>query len=97
NGEEVTSSSYGWVVYDMLRTKARSFEHVAAYSIGGDPVPFGRGSGAELVSVGAASYDFFPLLGVRPELGRFFDAAEDDPFSAKHVAVIGHALWMHTF
>ena len=96
-GEEVTNASYGWVVYDMLRTQARSFERVAAYSIDGDPVPLGRGSGAELVSVGAATWDFFPLLGVRPQLGRFFDADEDAPFSAKHVAVIGHALWMRGF
>jgi predicted permease len=97
NGEEVNNANYGWVVYDMLRTQSRSFAGVAAYSIGGDPVPFGRGSGAELVAIGAVSYDFFPLLGVRPEVGRFFDAAEDDPFNARHVAVIGHALWMRTF
>src|SRR5581483_9017883 len=36
-------------------------------------------------------------LGVRPELGRFFDAAEDSPDTPQHVVVLGDALWERAF
>ncbi len=50
-----------------------------------------------VIPFGAATYDLFPLLGVRPELGRFFGAAEDSPDAPQHVVVIGDALWTRAF
>jgi predicted permease len=96
NGEKAVTGSYGWVVYDILRSRTRSFAGVAAYSAG-YTIPLGQGAAAELVPVGAATYDLFPMLGVRPELGRFFNAQEDSPDAPQHVLVLGHGLWIRAF
>ncbi len=44
----------------------------------------------------AVSSDFFPLLGVRPVLGRCFLAMEDSPGS-EQVIVLSHDLWQRQF
>ena len=43
------------------------------------------------------SGSFFPVLGIRPELGRLFTAEEDRPGCGYFGAVIGHALWQRQF
>jgi predicted permease len=40
---------------------------------------------------------FFSVLGVRPELGRFFGADEDSVGRAAHVAVLSREFWMRRF
>ena len=59
-----------------------------------------------LAKVGDASFgaqrsiadaSFFKVLGVRPQLGRFFDASEDDIANPAPVAVISHAMWQRVF
>jgi predicted permease len=59
-----------------------------------------------LVKVGDASFgaqrsiadaDYFRVLGVRPQLGRFFDADEDNIANPAAVAVISHAMWQRVF
>lgn len=44
----------------------------------------------------AVSGEYFRVLGVRPEVGRFFGPAEAEPGSARAV-VLGHALWIRYF
>lgn len=41
--------------------------------------------------------DFFPLLGVRPERGRFFTPEEAQPGSASCPVLISHRLWQRWF
>ncbi len=94
NGD-VTGATFGWVSYDNFRHATRSFANVAAYSV--NSTTFGAGADAVVIPLGAATYDLFPLLGVRPELGRFFGAAEDAPDAPQHVVVIGDALWTRAF
>ncbi|HMG24223.1 MAG TPA: ADOP family duplicated permease, partial [Kofleriaceae bacterium] len=43
-----------------------------------------------------ATHELLPLLGVRPLLGRWFDASEDHPGDPQ-VVVIGHELWHRVF
>jgi predicted permease len=47
---------------------------------------------AERVSAAKVDADFFGTLGVAPELGRGFDANDEQP-GDEQVAVISHALW----
>ena len=91
----MTGASFGWVSYDNFKHATHSFANVAAYSV--NSTTFGAGADAVVIPFGAATYDLFPLLGVRPELGRFFGAAEDAPDAPQHVVVIGDALWTRAF
>ena len=58
--------------YEEFRDRARSFAAVAAY--GRRTLSFGLGPQAEPVTSGLVTASFFSVLGVRPELGRFFGA-----------------------
>src|SRR5215470_4119409 len=55
-----------------------------------------------LVKVSYVTHTIFPLLGVKPLLGRWFDASEDPPgelgaeWSRAHI-VLGYDLWKHAF
>jgi predicted permease len=46
---------------------------------------------------GVATTDYFRVLGVRPALGRFFDADEDNIANPASVAIISHAMWQRAF
>jgi predicted permease len=54
------------------------------------------GGDAERLGGVRVSASFFPLLGIRPELGRTFSSAEDQP-GRNHVVVISDALWRRRF
>ena len=55
----------------------------------------GVGEPARL-SAQAVSAEFFPVLGVRPLLGRVLTAEDDRP-NARRTVVIGHRLWQRKF
>src|SRR5213078_3200311 len=78
--------------YADLRDRARSFAAVAAY--GGRTFSLGLGPQAEPVTGRLVTASFFSVLGVRPELGRFFGADEDSVGRAAHVAVLSREFWM---
>jgi predicted permease len=90
-----TSSGFGHVTYSVLRRAATSFEQVATYAI--NDVVAGQGTDARQVRAGYTSADFFPLLGVQPELGRFYTDHENAPNAATRVVVLSYAAWMNWF
>ena len=58
----------------------------------------GEETRAERVWALMVSGNYFDVLGVSPELGRFFDGAErGDAFDAAPVAILGDALWRGRF
>jgi putative ABC transport system permease protein len=73
-----------------------SMHHVAAF--GATAASFaarlslGHGVHARLVDVNGVTASYFSLLGVRPALGRFFDATEDR-LGATPVAVVSYRYW----
>ena len=89
---QFTTSSFGYVTYDLLKRAATTFEDVAMYAVN-DGV-WGQGAEARQIHVGFGSADLFPLLGVVPYRGRFFHAAEDSPGGAMRVAVISQGAWL---
>jgi predicted permease len=68
---------------------------IAGYSW--DNFIVGRGADAVSVSGTYVLGDYFGVLGVHPELGRFFSAAETRIDAADQVAIIGEHLWQAQF
>ena len=62
-----------------------------------DSWKIGRGEQAPVAAVSAAAASYFPLLGVRPQLGRFYTPDEDRLEVATPVAVISDAFWQRDF
>ncbi len=95
---DFSGSTFGYVMYDLLKHDAHSFDGVAAYvaTAHGQTV-MGHGADAQLIVRGQASADLFPTLGVKPALGRFFTAEEDNTVGAERVAVIGYGLWRRVY
>ena len=90
-----TSSITGYPLYTLIRESARSFDALAAYTYS-QKASLGRGVDARRVRVVLASASYFPLLGVRPALGRFYLADEDRP-DGPAVVVLGYGFWRASF
>src|SRR5687767_316255 len=78
--------------YDALRGGLTGLQGLAAYTIGDTAValPAARSMRSVL-----ASANYFDVLGVRPAIGRVFDAAGDRADAP--IAVIAHSAWMREF
>jgi predicted permease len=82
--------------YDWRRQQ-HSFEQMAiaynfnSYNLSGTP-----GQLPEHVMALTASWNTFPLLGVQPAIGRFFNA-DDDRLSANATVVLSWGLWKRRF
>jgi predicted permease len=79
-----------------LRTHAQSFSAVAGISPIWNLTLTGRDT-AERLEVLYVSSSFFPLLGVKPLLGRTFTPQEDAGATPPAVAVLSHSLWQRQF
>jgi hypothetical protein len=77
-----------------MRANLHSME-VAGYSEGQELNLTGLGEPVRLYGT-AISGNLFPLLGVRPELGRTFSADEDQP-GKDEVVILSHELWVQKF
>ncbi len=78
-----------------LREQAKSFAAIGghtfrSFDLVGPDEP-------ERVSGLAVTANTFPLLGVRPVVGRTFSAEEDRPGAPANVVVIGHGLWSRQY
>jgi predicted permease len=81
-----------------FRQRNTSFEDVAGYFAFygvGDSKMTGNGE-PERLSMVPVSQNFFPLLGVQPQLGRQF-SAEECKFNGPHVVMLSHGLWERRF
>ena len=86
-------SSYG--DYAALRDQLRDVRGIAIY--GTYQASMGRGPDARQVWRTLATPSFFPLLGVRPWLGRFFSASEERLPMGDPVAVLSYGFWQREF
>lgn len=84
---------------------ARSFEELAGY-FGFSQSLTGEGIEAELVDVGFVTNNFLPMLGVRPMMGRGFEAADATPFNPfaspgasppTQAVVLSYGFWQRRF
>jgi len=85
-----------WLSYDEWEGwKARipAFADIGLYSDGS--VTF-DGDAPERIRIGTVHANVFPILGVRPMLGRGF-TAEEDMTGGPRVVILSHALWQRRF
>jgi putative ABC transport system permease protein len=81
--------------FRAYRDRTRSFEGMAAYYTARKNVDI-EGEGPERLAVERVTHELAAVLGVRPQLGRFFEAAEET-FGRHQVVVLSHQLWMRQF
>ena len=100
-GNEGVQSSQPYRLYKDLAAGVSEFEQVAVTTVSGlanrDYYPLGRGAGARRIPGVQVSPDYFPLLGVRPHRGRFFQEDEAGEANPQHLAVIGYNFWRRQF
>ncbi len=89
-----TGSAMSYPAFTDLRDHVQGFSAFAAVFL--TPMGFGRGVDAAQVNGMAVSYQFFPMLRLRPVLGRFFDST-DDRVGAEKVAVLSYGFWQRHF
>jgi len=83
-----------WPTFLDWRTQARSFRDMAGFRT--DYAMLSGLGEPEMLRAAQVSAPFFPMLGVRPVLGRAFDAADDKP-GAPPVALLSHGVWKRRF
>ena len=93
SGTDVPDTGYSYLDYRDL-IGARGLAAAAGESSG--PQLLGSGSTAEMIRARLVTAGYFPLLGVRPALGRFFTADESER-AGDRLVVLGHALWQRRF
>ncbi len=89
-GKTTRQASIAYPDYLDLK-KVGSLQAVAAFA-DASGTTLGTGPDAVRVQVAQATWDFFPLLGVHAERGRFFGADEDRDGAAP-TAVVSHEYW----
>ena len=81
-------------LYDW-RNQSHVFEQIAAYRVRKGFNLAGQGE-PQWIQGTFATANLFPMLGVKPDLGRAFTPSADQPGAAPEV-VLSHALWMSVF
>ncbi|HEX6314697.1 MAG TPA: ABC transporter permease, partial [Gemmatimonadaceae bacterium] len=92
--QEFQTSSYP--SYVDFRDRNSVLDDLAAYGLGWQ---FRLGAAGEVEQVWGevVSGNYFDVLGVKPQRGRWFLAEEDSVAGRNPVAVIGHGLWQRRF
>jgi len=86
-------TSYG--DYAALRDQMKDIDGISIH--GTWEASMGRGPDAKQVWRTLATASFFPLLGVRPVLGRFFGESEERIPMGDAVAVLSYGFWQREF
>ncbi|MGA2381823.1 MAG: ABC transporter permease [Gemmatimonadales bacterium] len=89
-GEDRVNPSTAFPALEALGG-AHAFSAVAGFTDG--QVSAGLGADARPLHVRAVTSSYFPLLGARPALGRFFDSTEDR-LGGTPAVVVSHTYWM---
>ena len=94
-GTTELSSVLSYPDFVDLRTHARAFASLAAYAR--NALTVGEGTDARSQPSLLVSGSYFPLLGVRPALGRLIGPSDDLENAAVPVAVLSWDFWQRTF
>ena len=92
---EKNGGVFPYGMYTALRDDARAFEGVAAWS--GFVASLNAGDGADRISGYLVTGNFFNVLGLAADRGRFLSPADDVTPGAHPVVVISRELWQTRF
>jgi predicted permease len=81
-------------VFRIIRDTTQAYESIAAFR--GASLNLGETDNPERLDGVEATGDFFHTLGVSPEIGRFFQRANETP-GADRVVVLSDAIWRRRF
>ena len=76
------------------RTQNNVFQQVAALDL--NDVNLSDGQSPERIGLSTVSPEFFPLMGVQPAVGSFFQYKEEES-GDPHVLIVSNALWKRKF
>ncbi len=100
-GSTGMESSQPYVVYKDMRAGVSDFQDVAVSTpttlIDRAYYPLGRGTNAGRVAGAQVTPSYFPLLGVRPWRGRFFQEDEAGEQNPQKLVVLGYGFWQRQF
>src|SRR5690349_7656010 len=90
-------SANDWRYYQQHATRFADFAAAApGAELGATGIVGGAGVSPERVTIGGVSANFFPVLGIRPLLGRAF-VPDEDAAGGPRTVVLSHAFWMRRF
>ena len=89
------SPPMSYLDYRDLRDQNRTFSGILAYHH--DWLSLTGGANPERIYVANVSSNFFNVLGVRPLLGRFFMADEEEREGGARYAVLSYSLWQRRY
>ena len=93
-GVKIDDLNMSPAVYFTMADDSRAFQAVSIWTSGSTSV---TGSGEpEQVQAIFATHELLPILGVKPQLGRLFAAADDDPRGARAV-MLSDGYWRSHF
>jgi len=95
-GNTSVSTSFSYPVYEQLRKHNHSMEDVFAFKPLGEQTVTANGK-PEALDAEMVSGNYFSALGVRPELGRAIDEADDGAPGSGPVAMISDRYWTTHF
>jgi putative ABC transport system permease protein len=91
SSQKLEGFSVSWLNYQNWRRDNHSFDEMAAYELRHATLT-GRGE-PSLLRAGVVTSQFFPLLGMRPVLGRLFVQADDQSGAAPNTVVLTTRFW----
>ena len=89
----------GWPAYPTFldwQREAKSFQQMAALDQRSLAISGATDDEPERVEGSAISWNYFPMLGIRPHLGRTF-REDEDRFGAEPVVLLSHELWTRRY
>src|SRR6185312_11862478 len=93
-GVKIEDLNMGPSVYFTMADESRAFQAVSIWTSGTTSVT-GNGE-PEQVSAVFASHELLPILGVKPQIGRLFAAADDDP-KGPRTLMLSDGYWRSHF
>ncbi len=83
--------------FRFLREQGRSFENAAAFAINFANLA-SEGQQPQAIATGTVSSNYFQLLGLKPQIGRFFQPGVNDrSYGADDEVVLSNTLWRQRF